>query len=395
MQSVSARLDENGTVIGGEEFYPYGESSVTTFSRKRFRFTSKERDSYSGLYYYGARYYSCWTQTFLSVDPAHAKTYVYSPYVYGNCNPVVFNDPSGMTSNDTIKGEGPNNTLKEVIITATRPPKQSSTLAGEITPPPPPVSGGSDIAQQNGVENGEQKLLKGNLQNHAQKKPQAGPGNYATKVNSRTAGFTLRHPIAAASIGTPVKGSTNISTNAVRFSTRIGLHENAQHEASQVNAFRHTLWQAKITTDFGSGVAKEVGNAHEENPYAVSGSNLKTTFATLSKADETVDLLNNIIGRSIGEANPNANMQVLALKVLDYYKQNGLWSATAITNSKGEITGYQVSQQKLSDEQYATAKQIIDGLNSDGFTPSEQKQRDIEAQETAKIRREIMNGPKF
>lgn len=107
LQSVSARLDENGTVIDREEFYAYGESSVTTFTKKRFRFTGKERDSYSGLYYYGARYYSCWTATFLSVDPAHAKTYTYSPYVYGNCNPVVFNDPSGMTGENQTAGVPP------------------------------------------------------------------------------------------------------------------------------------------------------------------------------------------------------------------------------------------------------------------------------------------------
>lgn len=41
------RLDENGTVIDREEFYPYGESRVTTFTKKGFRFTGKDRDSYS------------------------------------------------------------------------------------------------------------------------------------------------------------------------------------------------------------------------------------------------------------------------------------------------------------------------------------------------------------
>src|SRR5690606_28839901 len=68
-----------------------------------------------------------------------------------------------------------------------------------------------------------------------------GPGYYQANVNSRMIAFSVRHPIAAASIGTPSKGSTNISTNAVRFSTRIGLTENDLHEGSQVNAFRHVL----------------------------------------------------------------------------------------------------------------------------------------------------------
>ena len=74
-----------------------------------------------------------------------------------------------------------------------------------------------------------------------------GPGYYTATTNSKTLGFSLRHPIAALSIGLPKKGSTNISTNSVRFSTRIGLEENTQKEGSQVNAYRHTLWQAEIT----------------------------------------------------------------------------------------------------------------------------------------------------
>lgn len=221
-----------------------------------------------------------------------------------------------------------------------------------------------------------------------------GPGYYAATVNSRTIGFAVRHPIAAASIGTPERGSTNISTNAVRFSTRIGLTENAAHEGSQVNGFRHVLWQAAITNQFGSGIAKEVGNAHEANPLAINGSNLKTEFTgkgALSKADETVDLLNNQIGRAIGGANPNANMQQLALATLEYNYTNGINVATPISNDKGEITGYKVTQSKLSKEQYENAKKVIQGLNANGFTPAEQQQRDVEAQKQID---QLNRGPK-
>ncbi len=222
-----------------------------------------------------------------------------------------------------------------------------------------------------------------------------GRGYYAATVNSRTIEFAIRHPIAAASIGTPARGSTNISTNAVRFSTRIGLTENAAHEGSQVNGFRHVLWQAAITNEFGSGIAKEVGNAHEANPVAINGSNLKAEFTgkgALAKADGTVDLLNNKIGRAIGEANPNANMQQLALATLDYNYTNGINVANPITNDKGEITGYKVTQSKLSNEQYESAKKVIQGLNANGFTPAEQKQRDAEAQKQID---QLNRGPKF
>jgi RHS repeat-associated protein len=219
-----------------------------------------------------------------------------------------------------------------------------------------------------------------------------GPGYYQANVNSRMIAFGVRHPIAAASIGTPSKGCTNISTNSVRFSTRIGLNENAQHAGSQVNAFRHVLWQAEITQEFGTSIAKQVGNLHEENAFAANGSNFKTSFNTLSKADETIDLMNNVIGRSIGAANPNANMQELALKTLDYYKENGLWTASPVTNDRGKVTGYNISQSKLSQEQYDAAKGIIQGLNGNGFTQSEQQKRDADTQK--KIDR-INRGPKF
>jgi hypothetical protein len=194
-------------------------------------------------------------------------------------------------------------------------------------------------------------------------------------------GFLLRHPIAAAAIGLPSKGSTNISTNAVRFSTKIGLNENSQQEGSEVNAFRHTLWQATITARYGTGIAEEIGNAHEDNPFAISGSKFSTFFSTLEKADETIDLLNNAIGRNIGAANPNANMKELSLITLDYFKKNGLWTATAVTDKKGNIIGYTISQTKISQDQYNYAKGIIQNLNSDGFAPSEQLTQDKATQE--------------
>ena len=54
-------------------------------------------------------------------------------------------------------------------------------------------------------------------------------------------GFALRDPLIAAQIGSFQRGSTNITTNTVRFSTRIGLQENPEHKGSEVNAYRHSL----------------------------------------------------------------------------------------------------------------------------------------------------------
>ena len=62
----------------------------------------------------------------------------------------------------------------------------------------------------------------------------------------------------------------------------------------EANAFRHALWQATIANRYGNSIATQVGNAHEDNPWALS--NIKTTFSTLKEADQTIDLLNNRVG---------------------------------------------------------------------------------------------------
>ncbi len=206
-----------------------------------------------------------------------------------------------------------------------------------------------------------------------------GAGYYAGSMNSRTIGFVTRHPYIAAQVGEVSPGSTNISTNTVRFATRIGLNENAAHEGSQVNAFRHTLWQASITTEFGESVAKQIGNAHEDNPFVNLQQRSFTGKSALSQADQTIDLLNNQIGRQLGKDNPNATPQELAAKTLEYQHDKGLYTAT--TNKDGSVS---IGQTKITDTQYKKGIETIKKLNSSGFTAPEQKARDAEAQQEIK-----------
>ena len=63
-------------------------------------FTGKEKDSETGFYYFGARYYDpSLSGLFLSVDPMSDKYPSVSPYAYCAWNPVKLVDPDG----DTIK----------------------------------------------------------------------------------------------------------------------------------------------------------------------------------------------------------------------------------------------------------------------------------------------------
>ena len=202
-----------------------------------------------------------------------------------------------------------------------------------------------------------------------------GPGYYRARINFKYIGFGLRNPLAATKIGFGVnKGATDISTNATRFATRgeilYGSARKQEDRGSENGAFRHTLWQATITSEFGSRVALEAGNAHEKDPFT----NLSVrTFSSFDDADQTVDLLNNQIGRRIGSQNKNVNMKDLALQVLEEFKNNGLYTAT----EKDKV--WTVKKTKLSNEKYKQLQSLFNSLNENGRTPMEQKNADAKA----------------
>ena len=60
-----------------------------------YTFSAKEKDSETGLSYFGSRYYSSDLSVWLSVDPMAAKYPSLSPYVYCADNPVRCVDPNG------------------------------------------------------------------------------------------------------------------------------------------------------------------------------------------------------------------------------------------------------------------------------------------------------------
>ena len=60
-----------------------------------FTFSAKEKDSETGLSYFGSRYYSSDLSIWLSVDPMSDKYPSLSPYTYCADNPVKLVDPNG------------------------------------------------------------------------------------------------------------------------------------------------------------------------------------------------------------------------------------------------------------------------------------------------------------
>lgn len=99
--SATLETNESGDVISYEEYHPFGTSayrsakSGTNLSLKRYRFSGKERDDETGLYYFGARYLAAWLGRWTSSDPAGFADGL-NLYQYCLNNPVTLTDPNGM-----------------------------------------------------------------------------------------------------------------------------------------------------------------------------------------------------------------------------------------------------------------------------------------------------------
>jgi RHS repeat-associated protein len=85
-----------GTFVQREEFTAFGETSFGSYGRKRYRFTGRERDAESGLYYQGARYYAPWLGRWQSPDPELGRATL-NLYEYVDNRPLQLVDPSGTT----------------------------------------------------------------------------------------------------------------------------------------------------------------------------------------------------------------------------------------------------------------------------------------------------------
>ncbi len=99
-------IGSSGGWTNREEYTPYGETSFGSFARKRYRFTGKEKDEESGLYYFGARYYSPSLGRWFNCDPAGIVDGL-NIYQYVKSNPLNARDPIGLQSADNLDGGAP------------------------------------------------------------------------------------------------------------------------------------------------------------------------------------------------------------------------------------------------------------------------------------------------
>jgi len=102
--SASLELDDQAQIISYEEYTPYGSTAYQavrnqTETPKRYRYTGKERDEESGLYYHGARYYAPWLGRWMSADPIMLGDGI-NVFSYVSDNPIRKTDTAGFSGAD-------------------------------------------------------------------------------------------------------------------------------------------------------------------------------------------------------------------------------------------------------------------------------------------------------
>jgi RHS repeat-associated protein len=158
------------------EYTPYGELWIEKASAASnidipYRFTGKERDAETGLYYYGARYLDSKTGRWLSTDPALGDYVPGAPvddearkrnqslpgmggvfntvnmhlYHYAGNNPVKYTDPDGR--NDENAYQEIQNNKYFLIVSINLPGKESTqdtVMPSKITPQENKLGSGPD-----------------------------------------------------------------------------------------------------------------------------------------------------------------------------------------------------------------------------------------------------------
>lgn len=110
LDSASIEVTEAAAIISYEETFPFGATSFHSqdgsidVSAKRFRYTGKERDEETALYYYGARYYAPWLGRWTAVDPSSEDGP--NGYVYVRDCPILLHDPNGRESRPGLSVSG-------------------------------------------------------------------------------------------------------------------------------------------------------------------------------------------------------------------------------------------------------------------------------------------------
>ncbi|MBK6520151.1 MAG: DUF5615 family PIN-like protein, partial [Polyangiaceae bacterium] len=214
--SAMLEVDDTGLIISYEEYAPYGTSAYRSarsgveVSARRYRYTGKERDDETGLYYYGARYYAAWLGRWTSADPLGIGADGPGLYNYTRGSPVVFVDPSGL--------EGATPPLAPRVGLPSPPPpkaeleKAAPAKSARTTGPRPSNSSPAPTASATASSGGAASVLGNVLSGAAEEVGQ--------KARDLARGV-VEHPLQALQSATPLGAGAALITGAISSSTRI------------------------------------------------------------------------------------------------------------------------------------------------------------------------------
>ena len=100
-------VNNSGSVINHMVYDAFGNvvSQTNSAVETRYRFTGREFDAESQLYYYRARYYDAGSGKFISADPIGIQSGDANFYRYLQNNPVDSTDPTGLQDFGEFSGQ--------------------------------------------------------------------------------------------------------------------------------------------------------------------------------------------------------------------------------------------------------------------------------------------------
>jgi RHS repeat-associated protein len=100
--STNALTDNNGAVVSQTAYDSFGNQTQNLTTR--YGYTGRERDDFTGLMHYRARWYSPDLGRFISQDPIGFRGGDVNLFAYVMNNPLKFTDPKGLSPNSTPNG---------------------------------------------------------------------------------------------------------------------------------------------------------------------------------------------------------------------------------------------------------------------------------------------------
>jgi len=111
LRSTAVITDSAGIIKSDSDYYPWGgELQIVNTDTNHYKFTGKERDTESGLDYFGARFYGNFYSRFISADRPFADQHLEDPqswnlYIYATNNPLTYVDQGGFGANKAVVAE--------------------------------------------------------------------------------------------------------------------------------------------------------------------------------------------------------------------------------------------------------------------------------------------------